>query len=70
MRRILISMVIAMLCLSLYSQVKLDYYLPAEDYLSDIPEPGSVFGHSVGEWHLSHDKLTAYLSLLAGQSDR
>ncbi len=70
MRRILISVAFAILWLSLYSQVKLDYYLPAEDYLPEIPEPGSVFGHSVGEWHLTHDKLTAYLSLLAGQSDR
>jgi len=70
MRSILISMALAILCLSLYSQVKLDYYLPADSYLSEIPEPSSFFGHQVGEWHLSHDKLTAYLSLLAGQSDR
>ena len=70
MRRIFISMAFAILWPSLYSQVKLDYYLPAEDFLTELPEPGSVFGHPVGEWHLTHDKLTAYLTLLAGQSDR
>ena len=70
MRGIFISMAFAILWPSLYSQVKLDYYLPAEDFLTELPEPGSVFGHPVGEWHLTHDKLTAYLTLLAGQSDR
>lgn len=63
-------MVSAILWLSLYAQVELDYYLPDEDYLPEIPEPGSVIGHGVGAWHLTHDKLTAYLSLLAGQSER
>jgi hypothetical protein len=70
MRRILISLAFATLWPSLYSQVKLDYYLPLEDYLAEIPEPGSFIGHQVGEWHLSHDKLIAYLSVLARQSDR
>ncbi len=70
MRRILFYLVFAILCPSLFSQEKLDYYLPTENFLPNIQEPGSFFGHSVGEWHLSHDKLTAYLSLLAGQSDR
>ncbi len=63
-------MAFAILWLSLYSQVKLDYYLPGENYLPEIPTPESVIGHQVGEWHLTHDKLTAYLSLLAGRSDR
>ncbi len=70
MRRIHISAVLAILCLSLYAQVELNYYLPVENYLPEIPTPESVIGHQVGEWHLTHDKLTAYLSLLAGQSDR
>lgn len=70
MRRIFISLVFALLYLSLFSQVKLDYYLPPGDYLPEITEPAAFFGHSVGDWHLSHDKLTAYLSLLARQSDR
>jgi hypothetical protein len=70
MRKILLSVFLALLCLSLYSQESLDYYLPAENYNPEIPEPGEFFGHPVGEWHLSHDKLTAYLSQLARQSDR
>jgi len=70
MRRIHISAVLAILCLSLNAQVELNYYLPVENYQPEIPTPESVIGHQVGEWHLTHDKLTAYLSLLAGQSDR
>jgi len=70
MRRILFSMAFVFLCLSLYSQVKPDYYLPSGDYLPEIPEPAAFFGHPVGEWHLSHDMLTAYLSVLARHSDR
>ena len=63
-------MALAIVCLHHYSQVQMEYYLPGEDYLPEIPEPASVFGHSVGEWHLSHDKLSAYLTLLASRSDR
>ncbi len=70
MRRILFCAAFAIIWPSLYAQVDLDYYLPDEDYLSGIPEPGSVIGHSVGEWHLTHDKLIAYLSVLAMESDR
>ena len=53
-----------------FTQPGLDYYLPDEDYLPGIPTPESVTGQAVGEWHLTHDKLTAYLSALAGVSDR
>ncbi|KPL12728.1 MAG: hypothetical protein AMS26_16480 [Bacteroides sp. SM23_62] len=70
MRGIFFCAAFAIMWPSLYAQVKLDYYLPLEDYLPGIPEPGSVIGHPVGEWHLTHDKLTAYLSLLARESDR
>jgi len=70
MKRIFISMILAVLCLSLFSQAAMDYYLPPGDYLPEITEPAAFFHHGVGEWHLSHDKLVAYLSLLAGQSDR
>jgi len=70
MRRILISAAFAILCLSLYAQVELTYYLPGENYQPEIPTPESVIGHPVGEWHLTHDKLTAYMSLLSRQSDR
>lgn len=48
----------------------LDYYLPKTDYDENIPTPESVFGHQVGEWHLSHDKLVHYYYALAAASDR
>ncbi len=70
MRRTLIILALATVCLYLHSQVPRDYYLPPGDYNQEIMEPASFFGHSIGEWHLSHDKLTAYLTLLARQSDR
>ena len=56
--------------LAAFAQPGLDYYLPDEPYLPGIPAPESVLGHHVGEWHLSHDKLSAYLSLLAEVSNR
>ncbi len=49
----------------------LQYYLPqAIDYNHEIPTPASVIGHSVGEWHLSHDKLTGYMKAIAESSGR
>ena len=55
------------------AQKKLDrsYYLPESvTYNSKIPTPESVLGYPVGKWHVSHDKLVAYLALLANHSDR
>lgn len=49
---------------------ELTYYLPDIQYNPEIPSPESYFGHQVGEWHLSHDKLIAYMKLLADKSDR
>ena len=60
-----------LLCMqAAFAQPGLEYYLPDENYLPGIPTPESVTGHAVGEWHLTHDKLTAYLSELAAVSDR
>ena len=51
--------------------VDLSYYLPTNvTYNSAIPTPKSVIGHEVGEWHVSHDKLAAYMKTLASVSDR
>jgi len=65
-----IGIIIALFPLSGPAQKSLDYFLPAGDYQDGIPEPAEYFGHQVGEWHLSHDKLTAYLQELAEASDR
>lgn len=68
----LLSLLFAIiLSLSLKSQVKLDYYLPADvSYNKDIPAPNQFAGHEVGEWHLTHDKLLYYMLKLAEVSDR
>lgn len=52
------------------AQSDLDYYLPEGDYLDAIPTPENFLGFQVGEWHMSHDKLSAYLKELAVVSDR
>lgn len=48
----------------------LTYYLPDIPYNKSITTPESFFGHQVGEWHISHDRLVEYMKLLADQSDR
>jgi hypothetical protein len=52
-------------------KVDLSYYLPKDvTYNTNIPTPASVIGHEVGEWHITHDKLVAYMKALAASSDR
>ncbi len=53
-----------------FSEIDIDYYLPATEYDSSIPSPKDFLGHEVGEWHVNHDKLLAYMHLLAEKSDR
>lgn len=58
---------------SIYAQpVKpsLDYYLPALSYDTRIPTPAQFLGYEVGEWHVSHDQVYAYMMKLAELSDR
>jgi len=53
------------------SQIKSDYYLPDDiRYNKEITAPAKFFGHEVGEWHLTHDKLYNYMLELARISDR
>jgi hypothetical protein len=70
MRILPVSAVYCILSLSVFSQAELGYYLPGNHYLPDIPAPESIIGHPVGAWHLTHDKLTAYMGMLARQSGR
>jgi hypothetical protein len=47
------------------------YYLPKNhSYNKKIPTPESILGFTVGEWHVSHDKLSEYMRALAKASDR
>ncbi len=47
------------------------YFLPTGvDYDPAIPEPKTVLGFEVGEWHVRHDQLVAYYQLLSQLSKR
>jgi len=48
----------------------LSYYLPEGSYRADIPTPEQFFGFQLGEWHLSHDQLLAYLKHITALSPR
>ncbi len=53
------------------AQVSPDYYLPKDiSYNTSIPTPKQFFGHEIGEWHLTHDKLYYYMLELARVSER
>ncbi len=53
------------------AEADLSYYLPADvDYDPAIPTPAEVLGFEVGEWHVRHDQLVAYLERLAEGSER
>ena len=53
-----------------FSKIDINYYLPATEYDASIPSPREFLGYEVGEWHVNHDKLLAYMHLLAEKSDR
>lgn len=49
----------------------LNYYLPDNvTYNSEISTPQEILGYVPGKWHVTHDKLTEYMRVLANQSDR
>jgi hypothetical protein len=51
--------------------VTLDYYLPGSDgYDRNVPTPEAVLGYQVGEWHVNHDKVVAYIKAVEAASDR
>ena len=53
------------------AQVGLDYYLgDLSEYNKSIPTPLSVIGHEVGEFHISHDKLSHYVQEISRASNR
>lgn len=53
------------------AQITLDYYLPKDiSYRQNVTAPEKFFGHEVGEWHLTHDRLCYYMLELARVSER
>jgi hypothetical protein len=70
-RTLWILLVSSLTSFFLNGQVTLDYYLPKNiTYNSSVPTPKQFFGHEIGEWHLTHDKLYSYMLELAKVSDR
>jgi hypothetical protein len=68
MKKLLIILT-PLFCLN--AQVQLDYYLnDTANYNPSIPTPESVIGHQVGEFHVSHDKLSHYVQELSKASNR
>jgi Zinc carboxypeptidase len=64
---------ICLLCtITLFGQKKpLSYYLPETiNYDKNIPTPEQFLGFQIGEQHVSHDQLVAYLKELDRLSDR
>ncbi len=70
MKKRLFILLFLFISVRLFSQTDLHYYLPQGDYDQNIPEPSRIIGHEIGEWHVTHDKLVYYLSILAESSDR
>ncbi len=65
------TLVLCILTTVLFSQEKLDYYLPeGVEYNPDIPTPEQAIGHQIGEFHITYDKLVRYMEKLAEASDR
>ncbi|AXT60636.1 zinc carboxypeptidase [Aquimarina sp. AD10] len=53
------------------NDLSLAYYLPKNiTYNPSIPTPQSVLGYVPGKWHVTHDKLVAYMTALADASPR
>lgn len=67
---ILFCTLFALFTAQAFAQKELNYFLPDIEYDPAIPTPESFFGHHIGEWHLSHDKLTYYMKALAEASPR
>ncbi|MCX6259761.1 MAG: M14 family zinc carboxypeptidase [Bacteroidia bacterium] len=71
MKKTLIPVLLLTFSLLTNSQVTLDYYLPKSiTYNLSVPTPKQFFGHEIGEWHLTHDKLFYYMLELSKISDR
>ncbi len=71
---LLLTLFVLLICLGPHAGqagVPLDYYLPADtEYDPAIPTPEAFFGFQVGEWHLQHEQLVAYVRELARLSER
>ncbi len=56
--------------LALAQKQPLNYFLPEGEYDKKIPTPEQFLGWQIGEWHVSHDQVVAYMRELDRLSDR
>ena len=71
MKPLLLAAVFMLSAFSQAQNVDLDDYLPTDvSYNQDIPKPNEILGYVPGEWHVTHDKLVQYMTVLAESSDR
>lgn len=71
MKKTLLPLVFLAFSVYAAAQEGLEYFLPPDvNYDPAIPAPEKFFGHSPGEWHLTHDKLYFYMLELARVSER
>jgi len=55
--KVSIVLVITLFLTKLTAQVENSYYLPDISYADNIPDPASVLGFQIGEWHITHGQL-------------
>lgn len=60
---------LALLCASAHADMS-PFLNDPPAYDSRIPTPESVIGFQVGDWHIRHDALLAYMQAVAAASDR
>ena len=66
-----LTLFLSLLVLPVANAQTVESYLPeATRYNPNIPKPEQVIGHFVGEWHVTHDKLVAYMKAVDEASDR
>jgi hypothetical protein len=71
MKNFFLTLLLAILASSAFSQVTLEYYLPAgQTYDPKIPKPKDFLGYEVGEMHATPYEVMAYFRELARHSNR
>lgn len=69
--RLLLGVIIFLSGSHLFAQVPLTYYLPQKvNYDPKVPTPAQYLGFQIGERHVSHDQIVAYMKELARTSGR
>ena len=67
----LFGVLFTLLITTIGSAQTVESYLPQGiQYNPNIPKPESIIGHNVGEWHVTHDKLVAYMKAVDAASER